>query len=310
MIAWLRRGLRWTPWIHGVATFLVGALLYVGLQQAIVFLFLFGPLWIIAIVAAFAIAFLAFGWLGSAMTNRRSGWWLGLSAAPWLVIGVIVFVAAQTPHGWDPSVLWPYALAGLAPAAIAFLTHAGPPRAIALVCIVAAIALGIQAKSQSDVVSAQQRLGSTLRPEVTSVAGYVPFGETQLESPGTTSQALAWGYIKSEVSTDGYPIQFVLTTDQKRVDVCGPTLDAHQTAPEPQSSCTRAGDEWVRTSAGAHELSRVVDGKLVRATAPLSTPTAVLRAALNNAKPMDDRYYRHLLFGESGQYIPELDGLR
>jgi hypothetical protein len=32
--------------------------------------------------------------------------------------------------------------------------------------------------------------------------------------------------------------------------------------------------------------------------------------ALANAKPMDDRYYRHLLFGENGQYIPELDGLR
>lgn len=293
-----------------MAVFLVGVLLYGGLQQAIVFLFLLGPLWIIAIAVSFAIAFLAFGWLGSAMTGRRSGWWLGLSAIPWLVVGVVLFVAAQTPHGWDPSVPWPYALAGLVPAAIALVAHAGPPRVIALVCIVAAIVLGIQAKTQSDVVSAQERLGSTLRPEVTSVAGYVPFGETQLESPGTRSQALAWGYVKSGVSTDGYPIQFVLTTDQKSVDVCGPKLDAHQAAPEPQSSCTRTGTEWLRTSAGAHELSRVVDGKLVRATAPLSTPTRVLRTALNNAKPMDDRYYRHLLFGESGQYIPELDGLR
>jgi len=35
-----------------------------------------------------------------------------------------------------------------------------------------------------------------------------------------------------------------------------------------------------------------------------------IAACGSNAKPMDDRYYRHLLFGESGQYIPELDGLR
>jgi hypothetical protein len=121
---------------------------------------------------------------------------------------------------------------------------------------------------------------------------------------------LSWGYITAGVSTNGYPVQFVLTTDAKRVPACGPPLDTHQSPPEPQTTCTKTATGWLRTSASAHELTRVVDGKLVRVTGPLSTPTAVLRAALANAKPMDDRYYRHLLFGENGQYIPELDGLR
>ncbi len=315
---WLQRGRRRTPWLHGLAAFAVGFVLYAALQQAIVAL-LFGMPWLVAGVAAIALA--AFGGLGRAMTGRQASWWLSLSAIPWLGIGVAVFVLAQTSRGWDPSVLWPYAAAGLAPAALALLSHGGPPRAIALlgilVAIVLLIAFGIQAKTQSDLVAGQQRLGSPVRPEVTAVKGYVPYGETQLQAPGTPSQALSWGYIKSGESTDGYPIQFVLITDQKTVAVCGAPLDARQLAsdgqqisPEPETSCTKSGSRWSRTSANAHELSCIIDGKLVRAIAPHSTPVSVLWSALNNAKPMDDRYYRHLLLGERGQYIPELDGLR
>jgi hypothetical protein len=266
------------PWLHAAAAFLAGLVLYAVLQQSLVYMFLLGPSGIVAVVGASVIAFAAFGGLGRAMMRRRVGWWLGLTAFPWLASGAAVFLLAQTGHGWDPTVAWPYAAAGLVPATIALLAHPGPPRAPAVVCVAAAIAVGIQVKTQSDVIAAQQRLGSTLRPEVTSVAGYVPYAETRRESPGTDSQALSWGYITARVSTNGYPVQFVLTTDAKRVPACGPPLDTHQSPPEPQTTCTKTATGWLRTSASAHELTRVVDGKLVRVTGPLSTPTAVLRA--------------------------------
>jgi len=308
---WLMRGRRWAPWIHALAAFAIGVVLYLILQQVIVFVLLgFGPLGLLGLLAPLAIAFLAFGGLGRAAIGRRAGWWLGLSAIPWFAVGVIVFITAQTSHGWDPSVPWPYLVAGLAPATFALLAHAGPSRAIAVACIVATIVLGVQAKSHADLVSAQQRLGSTIHPEVTSVTGFQPYGETHLAYPGTTSQALAWGYIKSGILSGPIPVQFVLTTDRPDVHVCGPALNAHRQSPEPQLTCTESGPEWSRTSADFHELARIEDGYLVRVTAPASTPDAVLARALDHAEPMDDRYYRHLLYGESGQYIPELDGLR
>ncbi len=307
--AWWSRGLHARPWLHAAAAFVAGLVLPLMLRTGILLLLLGSIPWLLIVVFVIAAAiFGALGWWGTA---RPAGWWLAVTVIPWFVSEVAVTLSPTTGQGPGGSDVWLYLLAGLVPVALALVSHSGPPRAVAVIAIVAAVAIGVNAKNESDTVQAKLALGSGLRPDVTTVPGYTPYGETQLAYPGTLSEALAWGYIKSGTSTDGYPVQFVLTTDVGTAAVCGSPLYAHQlTQPEPEVQCVQQGKDWMRSSANAYEIVHVGDGKLLRVTAPTSTPKSVLTAALRNAKPMDDRYYRHLLFGQSGQYIPELDGLR
>jgi hypothetical protein len=196
----------------------------------------------------------------------------------------------------------------LTPAALALLVHAGPSRALGVLCVVGAIIIAVSAKTSSGVLAAQEKLGSAIRPELTSVSGYIPLGETAIYRPG--SDALVETYTRAGISKNGYPVAFVLVTEGVSSPVCGGALDPVHNLVESATSCTKRGLTWSRTSKSGHELDRTIDGHLVRVSGPLTTPSSVLDAALDNAKPMDDEYYRHLLFGEAGQYIPALDGLR
>lgn len=307
--AWLSKGRRSRPWWHAAAAFVAGLTLPVLLNGGIVFTLLGGIPLVLILVVVLAAA--VFGGIGRWGTGRAAGWWLALTVAPWFVSVVLLTLSPTSGESFGASPAWQFLLAGLVPAALALLTHAGPARAVAVLAIIGAIVIGWNAKNESDAVQAKLVLGSSVRPDVTNVPGYTPVGETQRTDPSTSSEALSWGYRRSGISTDGSQVRFVLTTDVATAAVCGPVLWAQQiTQPEPETSCVHNGNDWARTSAHTYEIARIVHGKLVRVTAPNSTPKSVLTTALRNATPMNDRYYRHLLFGEKGQYLPELDGLR
>ena len=93
---------------------------------------------------------------------------------------------------------------------------------------------------------------------------------------------------------------------------CGPQLlgSDGDGAPQDQVSCTQQGGRWMRESINGHEFARILDRKIVRVSASTKVLTSTLEEALDSARLMDDRFYRHLLFGEQGEYIRERDGNR
>ncbi|MFC5503123.1 hypothetical protein ACFPJ4_12810 [Lysinimonas soli] len=295
---WWLLGGRPKPWAHAALAFGAGAALYAIAQYALVALFVVGPL----LASGFAvlgviIAAITFGALGVGFLGRASGGWLAFTSLAWAGGSALAFaLGLSSRDGQLDRWLWfPPLLAGIIPFAIALLAHRGPTRAIAGLLLAVAATTGIVALAVGSydhhLAEGQRRFGSTVRPEVTTVAGTQP--AQVLAYPG--SSATVGRYLTAKRQANGdYPVLFTLLTEPRPGSACGAPL-AGNSGTEAEMTCSRSGKLWIRTSATRHEVAAVLDGYLVRAVGSTSTSESLLRAAIDHARPMSAWDYEALL---------------
>lgn len=284
--------------MHAALAFGVGAVLYATAQFALVALFMGGPL----LASGFAalgviVAALAFGALGLVFLSRRSGGWLALTSLAWAGGSVFAFaLGIWSRDGQLDQGLWfPPLLAGIIPFTVALLAHRGPTRAIAGCLLIATgltgvVALGVTTY-QEHRAEGQRRFGSTVLPEVTTVAGTQ---RAQVQA-FLGSRTTVGPYLTATPQANGdYPVVFTLLTEPMPAPACGAPL-AGATSTETELTCSRSGKLWIRTSATRHEIAAVLDGHMVRAVGPDSTSESLLRAAIGHAQPMSAWDYEALL---------------
>jgi hypothetical protein len=284
--------------VHAALSFGVGAVLYALAQYALVALLVGGPL----LASGFAVlgvivAALAFGALGVGFLGRRSGGWLALTCLAWAGGSAGAFALGIASRGGqlDPGLWFPPLLAGIIPFIIALLAHRGPTRAIAGLLLIVTGATGIVALAVETYshhhAEGQRRFGSTVLPEVTTVAGTQ---RAQVQAyPGSSTTVGPYLTAKPRANGD-YPVVFTLLTEPMPESACGAPL-AGSPGTEAELTCSRSGKLWVRTSATRHEIAAVLDGHLVRAVGSDSTPESLLRAAIDHAEPMSAWDYEALL---------------
>lgn len=321
VVTWLRTGLRRRPLAHAMSAFLV-ATLFTWPAQYSVIAFIFGGffgLWAAALVLI--VSGIAFGALGRIFLRSRRGWLLGLvTPIVWLPIVVVAFMQTAEPTGsLDGTSITPLLIGSSACALIALVTYAGPLRVLAItaacICAIVLILHAMTERASDELAEGQARFGSSVRPFVAVIDGYRSLGEPTATAAG----AVAGFYREQGAEQTGpaaNPTDITLATETDATSgistACGPPLlgTDGDGAPQDQLSCTQNGNTWTRKSANGHELARILDGYIVRVSASMEVSTSTLEMALDAAHPMDDRFYRHLLFGEQGEYIPELDGKR
>ena len=284
--------------MHAVLAFGIGAVLYAIAQFALVALFVGGPL----LASGFAVlgvivAALAFGALGVGFLGKRSGGWLALTSLAWAGGSAVAFALGIASRGGqlDQGLWFPPLLAGIVPFTIALLAHGGPTRTIARLLLIATVATGVVALGvrtyQQHHAEGQRRFGSSVLPEVTTVAGTQ---RAQVQAfPG--SHTTVGPYLTAKAQANGdYPVVFTLLTEPIPESACDAPL-AGAPGSEEELTCSRSGKLWIRTSATRHEIAAVLDGHLVRAVGPDSTPESLLRAAIDHAEPMGAWDYEALL---------------
>lgn len=326
--SWMRGALVPRVWLHAAAAFIAGFAAARFLQGA-VFIFLFtGPGALLFLLTVVVIVAVVFGALGRVFTRKGSGWWCSFAVLAWApAVLVPTFMQGEV----DASALNPAIIGGIAAAVVALLPYAGPPRVLAGIALVVTVVVvgvtAIGAIESGRATEAHKRLGTSIRPYVVTVEGYeaqyemasagLPTGglrqTMRLESEKVTSADAA---MPGDITLLNQSVDEPITsgaTELEPATMCGlPLLGVNQGNAEDETSCVKDADgkTWVRTSAAGLELARILDGVIVRVSAGPKVSEATLRDALDSAKLMDDRYYRHLLYGEEGEYIPELDGLR
>lgn len=314
---WLRLARSPRPWAHAAAAVLLGFVLAVpvpGIAIGIVFGGLVAVPFLLVLLAA---ASVGFGWLGRWFVATKRGWWLALvTPVVWLPVAIVVVFTE--PVSLDATKLDAAIWAGVASGLVALLAHRGPVRVVvAVVVAVSIVAFAMNVASEANdrlIARGQVSFGSTVRPFVVEIDGYQPVGEALRYD----DQLLAGTFRpEGEQLTDpfGNPLDITLTTEdsaQGAPTPCGRDLLGVNslTGPEVEMSCVVTGKSFTRASVNGQEIGRIRDGLIVRVSAGKGVPLATLKRALADARPMDDRHYRHLLLGESGEYIPELDGRR
>ena len=320
----IARGIRarltpWFPVIHALAALLAGVLLSFEVQRNVVGgLFVGIPFLVVLGVKALIVTGITFAALSKAFTGK---WNLRFAAV--ISVG---FVAVQTAivwlfpqsNGWmpgEPASIITGAAIGIVSALV---MHSGVPRMVGLAAAILTIpVLGFAHLDPSDLDSSESvspaeaeavaRFGSDVRPYVTEVVGLVSFGE-----PAAVSSTVVVGIYAPAGSSGEVPQTVYLATDNSGLPACGGApfgrnviLDASD------GPCEMSADHRrVRNGTTANEVVEERDGIMLRAAAANDVPIDTLHEALDEATLMDDRYYRHLLYGESVEYIPELDGAR
>ena len=244
------------------------------------------------------------------------GGWAFFTAVAWwaaMAISALMLTADDDYTEQDRTLL--VIVAAVIPMVITALIHSGQLRRIGAVAgsavlAVTAVALVFLLVSsgeedrKEDQAQAIIDFGSSVRPSVISLSGYRQNGDPA----AVTSGVIVGTFYKPE--TPGQML--TVTTDALTVDFCGPVLRAAVGADvtQPEISCELVDGVWIRTSKGGHEAAAKGHEGIVRVAAANDVPRQELIDAVRSAKPMSDRYYRHLLFGEEVEYIPELDGAR
>jgi hypothetical protein len=289
--------------LHALAAFAVGVVLAVIVPRGVVAAG-FGGIGVAVLygVIILVVAAAAFGGIGAAFLGRRSGWWQALVGLLWLPIAVWAFWTVMLGDGGDFTGLRPAALlvSAIAPAISALLAHAGPPRVIAFLSVVAAIvaisAPPIVERQLAEDAERQRITALVPRPFVSDVDGYQRWGEGGAVD-GTFDRMQVAYRTDRAAEADGNVVAYVVVTDFVATDACGSfgVYSGTYFQIEEEVSCELVGDTWKRTSASGYELARMIDGTLVRVAGSRFTPLDDIRTALGSATPMDDAAFNRLL---------------
>jgi hypothetical protein len=136
---WMRKGAMRAAWVHAGIAFLLGAVFGLFLRNiAIAALFTQGLL-IVAAALVVILGAVGFGALGRAFNGRRAGWWLAITVIIWApaVLGTAFIVFSDNGLFSQLNPTAPL-VGGVAGAVVALLSHAGPPRVIGIIALLAA----------------------------------------------------------------------------------------------------------------------------------------------------------------------------
>jgi hypothetical protein len=262
-----------------------------------------------------AIVMAGFGFAIFAVVGRAflgpGGWLQGLTVLVWLPVVAWAFVGGLGENGLDGTRPLTYAAGATVAGVVALLSHAGWPRAvgagIAVVTVTTTTVTLVHRDHVEERKAAIIAFGSTARPWVIGLNGYRQHGDPIVVSP----KILRTSFYRPEQS-DRPNLELTITTDGSTTVVCGDVLRATMQADfeQPEKTCRQSGGVWRRTSKDGHEVAIVKGNRIVRVAASADVPEPLMVEALRSVRPMSDRYYRHALYGEDGEYIPALDGRR
>lgn len=296
-------------WSHVVVSAVAGAVLVSAAQQAVVGL-VFGVWLLVPVVVA--VVFVVFALVGTLASGRPHGWRQGFTVVAWFPVVAWSVVDPGGDLGGDPGMT--YAAGALVSALAACLMHPGRLRivlAAGLVAAVGAVAVvQVRGAREDDRADAIASFGSSMRPFVVDLDGYRQNGDPVAVGP---TVVVARFYPVARAQEPG--LVLTVTSDASTAETCGPVLrgpgDVPERTEQAETSCREVVEgTWLRTGADVREAARTVDGTVVRVGGGPEVPDDVLVAAVEGVRPMSDRYYDHLLFGEDHTYVPELDGAR
>lgn len=303
------QGPRTTPvWLHVAISAAVGGLIVTVAQAGVMSLAFGGEAY-----AAFqaVVAFVAFAAVGQVFSGRPHGWRQGLTVLVWVPVVVWAFLGNDGEHGLAWVQPLTYAAGATVASIAALLMHEGWLRIVGAVVGVGLATGTLVMVNHRDHVddrrAAIAEFGTSVRPWVIGLDGYRQHGDPTVVSPEIVRTSF---YRPEQVNQPG--LALTITTDSSTTEVCGDLLRADLAGgyEQPEKTCQQSGGIWRRTSKDGHEVALVEDGRVVRVAASNGLPERELTDALESVRPMSDRYYRHALFGEEGEYIPELDGAR
>jgi hypothetical protein len=295
-------------WWHVGVSAAVGALAVTVAEVGVVGL-VFGGVEQAVIMAA--VAFGLFAAIGYAFLGAGRGWKQGFTVLVWVPIVVWAFVGGSGENVLEGTEPLTHVVGAAVAGIVALLMHEGWPRraaaAVAAVAVVTTAVTSIHHHHVEDRKAAIVAFGSTMRPWVIGLDGYRQHGDPTVVSP----KILRTSYYRPEQS-DRPDLELTITTDASTTVVCGDVLRATMQADfeQPERTCRQSDGIWRRTSKDGHEVAIVKGNRIVRVAASDAVPEQSLIEALRSVRPMSDRYYRHALFGEAGEYIPALDGRR
>jgi hypothetical protein len=151
----------------------------------------------------------------------------------------------------------------------------------------------LQQERQRELLS---RVGSTIRPHVTSVDGYRALQEPIAVSP---YQMVAL-YRSADRPAKSRDIMLITEgTDAGMPAACGSELVAMHPGevPEPEAECAANGGHWVRGSKSLHEVVERRGHLLIRALASKRVPLALLSSAVAHSQRMDDEHFGVVYLG-------------
>ena len=303
----------WRPWAHAAVAAVIGALLVRPVQSVVVVGIFGGAMALLYLAVLIVFSALAFGAVGRFFLGRR-GWHLAWTTVLYLPVAVAAtfFITNEGSLSFgDPRSL---VLCAAVPAVLALFAYRGIARivaaVIAVIAVVVATSVGATKKAEADYEAGYARFGSDMRPYVTDLDGYTQLFEPRIAGP----DVIIATFLPEGVDATGEvrePGELAIIT-QRNAGLCDPIVYgiSRSDGPVDQVTCDETGDTAVRTTATNHEVSKRVGDIVVRANAAMDVPLDELTAALDASRLIDDRYYRHLLFGEQGEYIEELDGKR
>ena len=295
-------------WSHVFLSAVVGGLLVPFGERSVIGLAYGGGAY--ATIQA-AVVFAVFAAVGQAFSPQPHGWRQGLTALVWVPVVGWAFLGNPGDNDLGGTEPLTYA-AGAAVAGIAALVmYEGRLRiagSVLGVAIIAGTAVTLIHRDHvEDRAAAVAEFGSSVRPWVVGLDSYRQHGDPHVGDP-----RILWTTFYRPDQADRPDRFLTVTTDASTTVVCGDVLRADIAGGfgQPEKSCQQVDGVWRRTSEGGHEVALVKDDRVVRVAAANSVPERELLEALESVRPISDRYYRHALFGEDGEYIPELDGAR
>ncbi len=301
-------------WLHIAIAGLVGACFTTFAVMGFLQLLFLGSL----VLGAFFVVISPFVFqaVNRVFNGPTPGGWAFVTAAAWwaaMAVSALLLTADDDYTQQDRTLL--VIVAAAVPMVITAMIRPGRLRRIGVAVGAAALAMTAvvvvyalvssgEEKREDDRAQAIADFGSSVHPWVIGSQGYRQNGDPVAVSSGV----IVGTFYRPETPSQ----MLTLTNDALTLDFCGPALRATVGADvsQPEVSCELVDDVWIRTSKGGHEAAVKGHEGIVRVAASNDVPRHELIDAVRSAKPMSDRYYRHLLFGEDVEYIPELDGAR
>lgn len=306
---WVTRLADWRPWVHTLSAAAVGGVfgyVFVGVITIAAFGGLVGVV-TFGIVAVFVLA-VVFGGMSVGFHRGRYGLWLafvGTVILICMVLGMLI-LAVRVGAPADPSYAWRTVVGGAATAGgFALLSWPGLVRWIAVTGLAFTLVLVPQWPRDTTpppITVEPPPPGPVETPEPfptfavyePRVAGYTSFSPPAVLWPDGAHWSL------TRVGSDDIAVTMITFQDDEHdpCDLSALYVDPYLGDFPSPVSCnpvTIDGLEGVHERighTGGYELSRVIDGQLVRVAAPDTTPRDVVIEALRTAQPMSAEDYQ------------------
>ena len=138
----MRKGAMRAAVVHALIAFLVGVVFGLFLRNIAIGGLLAGGVLIVATALVVLVAGIGFGALGRAFMGKKRGWWLFITVFLWVpaVLGSAFFIFSDNGSFQQLNPI-PLLVGGLAGLVMALLSHAGPPRILGIIALLAAASL-------------------------------------------------------------------------------------------------------------------------------------------------------------------------